>query len=248
MTTIFKGAVYRPVVNGGGQMRSHLGLIEHVQQGMGSLFGWFNNPETQVSSTFWVSKVGLLEQYRDAELVAWAQAAGNLDYNSIETEGFDYEPLTEAQIDVMAAVMREGNERYGWPYSPADTSGERGLGWHGMGGAAWGGHTGCPGQLRLAARPTILQKAAGLVIPGGDHQPPLQPPVPPLSEEEMMGASALTTPDGKVIVYAVGAGSRAGHLLEFHRDGTETSGNGVYDITEQIHNTDPSAPPVTVSP
>jgi hypothetical protein len=39
-----------------------------------------------------------------------------------------------------------------------------GFGWHGMGGTAWGNHPGCPGDLRLAQRPTILQLAGGIVV------------------------------------------------------------------------------------
>ena len=40
--------------------------------------------------------------------------------------------------------------------SLADKPGQGGFGWHGMGGAAWGNHPGCPGDLRKAQRPLIL--------------------------------------------------------------------------------------------
>lgn len=47
------------------------------------------------------------------------------------------------------------------PYTVINTPGAKGFGWHGMGGAAWGGHTGCPGDLRRAQMPQILALAQG---------------------------------------------------------------------------------------
>lgn len=58
----------------------------------------------------------------------------------------------------------------------------------------------------------------------------------PAQEEEPM--TAVLTADGHIKVYAAGAGSRAGHLLEFTRDPTSQA-NSVIDITAQIGGTDP---------
>jgi N-acetylmuramoyl-L-alanine amidase len=139
-------------------MSAHLGLVLHVQEGNGGLQGWFST--TDASSTFWVSKTGRVEQYVDADLTAWAQGAGNSTYNSVETEGYTTEPLSEPQILALSELYRWGHEMYGWPYALSDTVGTRGFAWHGMGGAAWGGHVACPGDLRKAQRQTILALAA----------------------------------------------------------------------------------------
>jgi hypothetical protein len=166
-----------------------------VQEGSGSLFNRFDNPATEVSSTWWVSQAGTIEQYVDANLIAWGQAAGNGTYNSVETEGWTYTALTEVQINALARLYRWGHDTLGWPYAPADTPGERGYGWHGMGGVAWGNHPNCPGDLRKNARTTILQLASGLVIPGGTQQPPLQPPASTL-ENDMFVVITAHDPNG----------------------------------------------------
>ena len=140
-------------------MSANLGLVLHVQEGNNSLAGWFNNPSSGASSTFWVSKSGALEQYVDADVCAWAQGSGNSTYDSVETEGYTTEPLTPQQEAMLARLYEWGAVTYGWPDALADQPGQRGLGWHGMGGSDWGGHTGCPGDLRDSRRPAILAAA-----------------------------------------------------------------------------------------
>ena len=157
------GFTLKPVVNrsvGALTGRRTLGLILHVQAGNNALSGWFNNPAAQASSTWWAGKDGGREQYGDPDADKfWAQSAGNTTYHSIETEGYPNEALTVAQIETVAQVFAWGHNRYGWPFQLAEKPGDAGLGWHGMGGAAWGGHTGCPGDLRKAQRATILTRA-----------------------------------------------------------------------------------------
>jgi hypothetical protein len=153
-----------------------LGLILHVQAGDGALSGWFNNPTAQASSTWWAGKAGAREQYGNPDTDKfWAQAAGNTTYHSIETEGQPSQPLTPAQIETVAVAYAWGHTRYGWPFRLAEKPGETGLGWHGMGGKAWGGHTGCPGDLRKAQRSQILaraqQIAGGTTAPQEDDMP-----------------------------------------------------------------------------
>ena len=169
--TVCPFAAWRPVANHGGRMAAHAGLVLHVQQGNGGLSGWFNNPTSQASSTWWVSKAGALEQYVDADLSAWAQGAGNLTYNSVETEGYTTEPLTAAAEATLARLYAWGHDTYAWPFSLSETPGQAGFGWHGMGGMAWGGHVGCPGSLRRDRRPEIL--AAALSPTPGDDDLPL---------------------------------------------------------------------------
>lgn len=142
-------------------MTAHLGLVLHVQVGSHSCYPEFVNIANQASSTLWVAKTGDLEQYVDGDDVAWAEAAGNRTYDSVETEGLPTEPLTPAQITTLADVYRQGHDYYGWPYKLAESPGDMGFGWHGMGGAAWGGHVFCPGELRKAQRGEILARAQG---------------------------------------------------------------------------------------
>lgn len=172
MTRVAPGAAFRPVQNHGGPMSAHLGLILHVQEGNGSPAGWFDNPTAQASSTWWVAKNGQIEQYVDADLTAWAQAAGNDTYNSVETEGFVGEALTAAQIHALADLYMWGRAVYGWPRWLAEQPGQSGLGWHGMGGTAWGGHTGCPGDVRRAQRTVVLAEVTARSQPGGPPMPP----------------------------------------------------------------------------
>lgn len=137
-----------------------IGLILHVQAGNGALGGWFNQPQAAASSTWWAGKVGGREQYGNPDTDKfWAQADGNSTYHSIETEGWPNEPLTAVQIESVAQAFAWGHARYGWPLQLAEKPGQPGLGWHGMGGKAWGGHTGCPGDIRKAQRQLILTRA-----------------------------------------------------------------------------------------
>lgn len=162
--------VKRPVRNHGGPMREHLGLVLHVQVGLNSLHDRFDTPSTDVSSTWWVSKTGVIEEYVPTDLDAWAQSDGNGTYNSVETEGgWDTandrpdpsDPLTLFQVAGLAHIMRIGHARYGWPYRVANRVGRRGLIWHGAGGTAWGGHPDCPGDVRKAQRKFVVAMAAG---------------------------------------------------------------------------------------
>ena len=179
--TVCPFAAWKPVGNHGGRMGAHIGLVLHVQAGNGSLAGWFNNPSAKASSTFWVSKAGALEQYVDADVTAWAQGTGNGEYNSVETEGYPDEPLTPAAEATLARLYAWGATAYRWPLVLSETPGQPGFGWHGMGARAWGGHTGCPGDLRKNRRQAILTAAGG-------GQKPTPEPEPEPEESDMIPA------------------------------------------------------------
>lgn len=132
------------------------GLILHVQAGDGSPYGWFSDPSHGAVSHWWISKTGTVEQYLDADAKSWAQMAGNATYHSVETEGQPSEALTTQQVGSLADLYRWGHATYGWPLALAEKPGDPGFGWHGMGGQAWGGHFGCPGDLRKAQRADVL--------------------------------------------------------------------------------------------
>jgi hypothetical protein len=157
--TVCPFAAWKPVGNHGGPMSQQLGLVLHVQEGNNSLAGWFNNPVSEASSTYWVSKSGVLEQYVDANVCAWAQGDGNTTYQSVESEGYHTEALTPAQVATLGRLYDWGAGTYGWANALAETPGQRGFGWHGMGGNAWGGHPDCPGNLRKAQRTDVLAEA-----------------------------------------------------------------------------------------
>ncbi|MFI2184626.1 N-acetylmuramoyl-L-alanine amidase [Streptomyces sioyaensis] len=159
------GATWRPVINvHKNGTKEHRGLVLHVQAGDNSPFGWFDRTDSQASSDFWVSKTGTIEQYVDTGVdYAWAQAAGNPYYASVETEGEPSEALTAAQVEGVAKIYAWGHKTFGWPLVVVDSTIAHGLTWHGAGGAAWGGHTGCPGDLRKKQRADIMARAKVLV-------------------------------------------------------------------------------------
>lgn len=160
----FPHAVQRLVPSHGGVMEAHDGLILHVQVGTGSCYSEFENTKNQVSSTWWIAKNGDIEQYVDADNIAWAQMIGNRRYNSVETEGMPDEPLTDAQVETLAQLYVWGHATYGWPILLADRPGEQGFGWHGMGGDSWG-HPRCPGDTRKLQRIDVLVRVSQLLVP-----------------------------------------------------------------------------------
>lgn len=164
-------AAQRPVTSHGGPIGTILGVVEHVTAGEGDPYNEFANPANEASSHFGIGNGqggmadGLLEQYVDTSLMSWAQAAGNGTYISVETEGLPTEALTVAQVATFGKLMAWCNQVHGVPLIVTDTVGDRGLITHGDGGAAWGGHEGCPGDLRKAQRPDILLAAHVAPVP-----------------------------------------------------------------------------------
>ena len=165
------GALYRPVVNvHKNGVKEHRGLVLHVQDDLGNPFGWFNNPASQASSDFWVRLDGHIEQYCDTGVdYAWAQAAGNPYYASVETEGHPDTPLTAAQLESTAHIYAWGFAEFSWPLVVVDSTTAHGFTWHGVGGAAWGGHIGCPGGIRKAQRGAIIARAREILGISASH-------------------------------------------------------------------------------
>jgi hypothetical protein len=195
------GFVLKPVANRTvGGIGKTVGLVLHVQAGNGALSGWFNNPSASASSTWWAGKKGEREQYGNPDTDKfWAQAAGNPTYHSIETEGVPTEPLTDAQIETVAQAFAWGHLRYDWPLQLAEKPGDPGLGWHGMGGSAWGGHTGCPGDIRKAQRAQILARAKQIAGVGTPTQ------TPPEVDMPLTQADATTLLTGSAVMKNVTA-------------------------------------------
>jgi len=224
---LMPGVVQRPVAAHGGPMSQVVGVVIHVTAGEGDPYNEFANPNNQVSSHFGIGNGQggmadwLIEQYVDTAYASWAQAAGNATYISVETEGEPTDPLTPAQVASFARIMAWVNQTYKVPLVSTDFPGLAGLITHGAGGAAWGGHLGCPGDLRKAQRGAILSQAQALVTP-----------TPPTSKEyKIMDSVALS--DGTIVSHAV---TPQGHYLEITRKaGTQgtaaNNGLSIIDIT-----------------
>lgn len=157
------GATWRPVKNctNGGQ-QSVRGVVIHIMDGtLAGTESWFNNSAAQASSHFGTGKDGELRQWVDTSDRAWAQAAGNTAWLSVENEGNGGDTLTDAQLDRCADVLRWAHQTYGVPLQLASSPSGEGLGYHAMGGAAWGGHTSCPGSKIVAQLGEIVKRAGG---------------------------------------------------------------------------------------
>jgi hypothetical protein len=162
------GAVWRPVPNctKGGQS-SVRGVVVHIMAGtLAGTDAWFRNRAAQASSHFGTGKKGELYQWVDTADRAWAQASGNTSWLSVENEGKGGDTLTDAQLDRNAQVLAWAHSKYGVPLQLAKTPSGKGLGYHAMGGAAWGGHSSCPGSKIVAQLSEIVKRAKA--IAGGD--------------------------------------------------------------------------------
>lgn len=220
-------ATWEPVGNYTATTIGHLGVVIHVTASENNPWGWFNNPTSQASSHFFIGNGqggvvdGALYQYVDTDLKAWAEAAGNTSYVSVETEGEPTEVLTPAQIATFAKLYTWLHAQYGIPYVITDTPGQRGFITHGDGGVAWGNHPDCPGPLRGPQRQAILTAA----------QPKPTPTPTPSKEYEIMDST--TAANGDIVSHAV---TPAGHYLEITRksgDQGTAANNGlsIIDIT-----------------
>jgi len=157
------GAEWRPTNNctKGGQ-EAVRGVVLHVMAGtLAGSDSWFKNPAAQASAHFGIGKAGEVYQWVDTADRAWAQAGGNRTWLSIEHEGQGGDALTPAQLAASARVIAWMHETHGVLLQATDSVDGRGIGWHGMGGAAWGGHTACPGTPIKAQRPALIAAAKG---------------------------------------------------------------------------------------
>lgn len=191
----YPGAVWRgPVPNQSIGFGPPIGVVLHIMQGtLDGTDSWFHNPAAQASAHFGVGKDGRVFQWVNTEARAWAQAAGNPSYLSIECEGYHGDALTQRQVAAVAGIVA-------WAHVPlvkTDHPGLGGLGWHGMGGAAWGGHVDCPGPLIVAQRDEILALAGA---PTAGVEPMFNPAIGPIAAAARWpgGGTLLLAPNGAV--------------------------------------------------
>jgi hypothetical protein len=149
-----------PDSNFSGAMKGFMGLVLHIAEGsyQGTI-NWQKNPISDVSSHTVHGKAGERAQMLDINLTAWTQANGNGWWVSVEHEGFNTEALTPEQFESTAQLYAWLVRTKGVPMQLTDSPSVPGLGWHGMGGTAWGGHPNCPGEPIKAQRPEILARA-----------------------------------------------------------------------------------------
>jgi hypothetical protein len=156
------------------------GLVLHTMVGnLPGTISWFNDARSQASAWFGVDQQGAIHQFGPlgAGWAAWAQAAGNRAWYSVEMadDGDPANPLTAAQITAGAQLLELLSRFAGFPLQITDDPvNGRGLITHGDGGAAWGNHPDCPGNVRKAQRPQII--ALAMAIRSGTG-PPAQPRV-----------------------------------------------------------------------
>lgn len=156
-------ATWMPVPNHAGGRPGYYGFAVHVQAGNGSCYPEFDNPASQVSSHFWISQGGALQQYVDTGLMAWAEEAGNGYYISCEFEGEPSEAMTAQQMATGGRLLAWCSQSDGFPLVAVDHGGH-GVTTHchypsGEPDPAWGDHT-CPGPgPRLAQIPALITAA-----------------------------------------------------------------------------------------
>lgn len=164
----------------GGMTAYHV-VVLHIEEGTdaGSR-AWFTNPESQASAHFLNPKSGPLEQLIDSDDASWAQMAGNHIAISVEHAGNAGDDLTPSQLENDAQLLAWAHFTHGIPLQSTDDPNGFGLGWHGMGGDAWGGHFGCPGEPIKARRDAIVARAAQILgqAPTGAPSPSPAPQGP----------------------------------------------------------------------
>lgn len=161
---IMPGSLWHPVRNFSPGHRSFppQGLVLHHAESdnVNGTLSWENNPASEVSSHWVVDRDGTRYQCVSAFDRAWCQAAGNAHWWSAEFIGYHSEPLTDAQLAQAALILCWLHQEFATPLERTDDPvGGFGLGWHGMGGEAWGGHIGCPGDPTLHQRDHVVAAA-----------------------------------------------------------------------------------------
>lgn len=164
-----------PVPNGGFGSGAMMGVVMHTEVGDNpGTESWFENPAAQASADFAVAQDGSIVQFGPIGRgwVAWAEANGNRQWYSIEhsDHGTPATPLTREQITASAQLVECLSAFAGFPLQVSDSTSVKGYGWHGMGGASWGGHFNCPGDVRKAQRGEIV--ALAMAIRQGGTVPP----------------------------------------------------------------------------
>lgn len=185
-----------PTLNGGWGSGTMSGVLLHTMVGdlLPGTVEWFNEAQSQASATFGVSQAGEIWQFGPVGLgwFAWHAAEANRTWYGIEEAdaGDPANPLTTQQITATAQLLECLSAFAGFPLQISDSPSVKGFGWHGMGGAAFGGHYDCPGDTRKAQRGQII--ALAMSIRSGAGAKPAAA-APPAREWLTAGMSSLAS-------------------------------------------------------
>lgn len=143
-------------------------VIIHIAEGYyEGTISWQKNPAADVSSHFIFGKLdGQACQMVDTDNEAWTESAGNPQSIGIENAGFSGDLLTQWQLNKCAQVLAKAHAVYGVPLQLMTSPSGSGLGWHSLGGSAWGGHPDCPGSPIIGQLPQIIALAKGEIDMG----------------------------------------------------------------------------------
>lgn len=162
------------------------GIILHTTASAGatSMWGWFSNIAARASSHFHVDNAGNVEQYVDADKIAWTTGAASYTTIGIETQGDGSAAWTDAQLEALEDLLVWACRKYDIPARAmtSSKSSERGIGWHrlgidgnfpatgilrgrnqrGVGGESWSSSRGkvCPGDKRIEQIPALVARVA----------------------------------------------------------------------------------------
>ena len=194
MVTLVPGAVWRPIERNFTDLPrvETRAFIVHITASATktSQFDWFNSEGANASSQVHAAVNGLLEQYVDADEIAWASGEGNPTTFAVEFQGAGTGPLSGWQQVLFVVLARWASDRYGLPLQlMADSKpSSTGIGWHRLGvpyrldietgepvyregwlvegGERWSRSPGktCPGDRVIAQLPHLLTLAADLSI------------------------------------------------------------------------------------
>jgi len=190
------------------------GMVLHIAQGSyEGTIQWAKNPDAGISYYAVVSKKGAVAQVVLLDDKAWTQGSGNAEWIGVEFEGKVPDALTDEQVEAAAKILAWLHNVHGVPFQRAEKPDETGLGWHGMGGLAWGGHFGCPGTSIVVQRDKIIARAtkiAGTPPPtvpiGGVIVQPIRTVVDPRTKSAwtLMEDGGVLTEQGAVFYGAWG--------------------------------------------
>jgi hypothetical protein len=187
----FPGAIWKPITASKGRraLTVHNRVNLHVAVSEASSLHGFFNQSGIADSHFYVRRDGVVEQYVDTSMNAFADLEGNDATISVETQGFGGGEWTTAQLEFLACIFAWAAETHGIPVRLASSSKtdstSRGLSWHRLGidgnfpalpsilagrlqrggGMHYSQSTGkeCPGSQRIPQIPGILARAQELL-------------------------------------------------------------------------------------
>lgn len=156
-----------PCVNGRYGSGAMMGALMHTMVSeLPSAVSWFNDSRAQASAHFGIAESGEIWQFGPIGKgwIAWHAAEANQAWYGIEhaDDGDPANPLTAAQITASAQLVECLSAFAGFPLQVSNSPSVKGYGWHGMGGAAFGGHLQCPGDVRKAQRGQIIALAVAI--------------------------------------------------------------------------------------